>query len=69
MNATTRPLTLHDILKQFRDDARNNRDLGDRFERLIRQSSRIDPLLASLFCEVWMSSKLPCDGGLALVGK
>jgi hypothetical protein len=27
--------TIHDILEYFREEARNNRDLGEKFERLI----------------------------------
>jgi hypothetical protein len=42
---TNPAVTLDSILAQFRDDARNNRDLGDRFERLMQQFFRVDPLL------------------------
>lgn len=60
--------TLSDILNQFRDDARNNRDLGDRFERLIQQFFRVDPLYAGLFSEVWMWNEWPLKGQVGDVG-
>jgi hypothetical protein len=42
MTATAPPVTLQTILDQFREDARNNRDLGDRFERLMLRVFEID---------------------------
>ena len=49
-------VTLNSILDQFRDDARNNRDLGDRFERMMQQyfprrSALCRPVLRSLDVE------------------
>ena len=60
--------TLGDILEQFRDDSRNNRDLGDRFERLMQQYFRVDPLYAGLFSEVWMWNEWPLKGQVGDVG-
>ena len=40
------------ILDQFRDDARNNRDLGDRFERLFLRFLQLDPMQADRFSNV-----------------
>ncbi len=54
MASTKTDVTLHTILDQFREDARTNRDLGDRFERMIQQFLRIDPVYARLFSDVWM---------------
>lgn len=68
MRNTTTQTTLQVILAQFRDDARNNRDLGDRFERLIQQFFRVDPLYASLFSEVWMWNEWPHKGQVGDVG-
>jgi len=48
MTTTNAPTTLDTILTQFRDDARNNRDLGDRFERMIQQFLRVDLLQARM---------------------
>jgi predicted helicase len=67
MNSKT-DSTLGDILKQFRDDARNNRDLGDRFERMMQQFFRVDPLYAGLFSEVWMWNEWPLKGQVGDVG-
>lgn len=60
--------TLSDILKRFRDDARNNRDLGDRFERMMQQFFRVDPVYAGLFSEVWMWNEWPLRGQVGDVG-
>ena len=56
------------ILDQFREDARNNRDLGDRFERMMQQFFRVDPLYAALFSEVWMWNEWPLKGQVGDVG-
>jgi len=36
--------TIHDILAIFREESDNNRDLGDKFERLIAAFLAKDPL-------------------------
>ncbi len=66
MTTAAQPMALDTILSQFRDDAaageasaRNNRDLGDRFERLMQPFFRVDPLYAGLFSEVWMGNEWP----------
>jgi len=56
------------ILAQFREDARNNRDLGDRFERLILQYLQIDPLYVDRFSDVWMWNDWPSKGKIGDVG-
>jgi len=66
--------TIHDILAQFRDEALNNRDLGDRFERLIARYLLLDPLFADRFSNVWMWNDWPMKGktgdtGIDLVGE
>jgi predicted helicase len=60
--------TIHAILDQFRDDARNNRDLGDRFERLMQQFFAVDPYYAELFSEVWLWNEWPLKGQVGDVG-
>jgi len=60
--------TIHAILAQFRDDARNNRDLGDRFERLMQQFLAVDPLYAGLFSDVWLWNEWPLKGQVGDVG-
>lgn len=67
MNADSQ-ISLGEILAQFRDDARNNRDLGDRFERMMQQFFRVDPLYAGLFSEVWMWNEWPLKGQVGDVG-
>ena len=59
---------LDKILAQFREDARNNRDLGDRFERLILQYLQIDPLYVDRFSNVWMWNDWPSKGKIGDVG-
>ena len=61
-------ITLGKILSQFRDDAANNRDLGDRFERMMQQFFRVDPLYAGLFSDVWMWNDWPLKGQVGDVG-
>ncbi|MBS0198082.1 MAG: DEAD/DEAH box helicase [Planctomycetes bacterium] len=61
-------VTLNTILNQFRDDARNNRDLGDRFERLILRYLELDPLHAERFSRVWMWNDWPDKGNVGDVG-
>jgi predicted helicase len=54
--------TIHDILAQFREEALHNRDLGDRFERLIARYLLLDPLFADRFSNVWMWNDWPMKG-------
>lgn len=60
--------TVHSILEQFREDARHNRDLGDRFERLIRRYLELDPLYTDRFSHVWMYNDFPHKGHVGDVG-
>lgn len=68
MQAVPSNSTIHAILDQFRDDARNNRDLGDRFERLMQQFLAVDPLYAGLFSDVWLWNEWPLKGQVGDVG-
>ncbi len=66
--------TIHDILAQFREEALNNRHLGDCFERLIARYLQLDPLFADRFSNVWMWNEWPMKGntgdiGIDLVGE
>ncbi len=54
--------TIHDILAQFREEALHNRDLGDRFERLIARYLLLDPLFGDRFSNVWMWNDWPMKG-------
>jgi hypothetical protein len=44
--------TIHDILSEFREAATSNRDMGDKFERLIATYLITDPLQAERFSDV-----------------
>jgi predicted helicase len=56
------------ILDSLREDARNNRDLGDRFERLVAAYLRSDPLYADKFSEVWLFNDWPDKGRIGDTG-
>jgi predicted helicase len=62
------PVTLATILNQFRDDARNNRDLGDRFERLIARFFEVDPIYSDRFSDVWLWNEWPDKGNRGDIG-
>lgn len=66
--AAVQPTTLDSILEHFREDARNNRDLGDRFERLVAAFLRTDPLYAERFSNVWLFNDWPHKGRTGDVG-
>lgn len=69
---------IRSLLQQYRDESAFNRDLGDRFERLIRAYLKLDPQYVALFSDVWlwkdwpereaMGYKAP-DTGIDLVAK
>ncbi len=60
--------TIHTVLEQFREEARSNRDLGDRFERLICRYLQLDPLYSERFSDVWMWNEWPLKGRVGDVG-
>ena len=66
--------SIHDILEFFREEARNNRDLGDKFERLIAAYLTKDPYYATHFSDVWLWMEWPGrnnrrDTGIDLVAE
>lgn len=66
--------TIHDILNEFREAATSNRDMGNKFERLIATYLVTDPLQAERFSDVWLWSEWPDRGnqpdtGIDLVAK
>jgi len=61
-------LSIHDVLAQFREAATSNRDLGDRFERLLCRYLELDPIYAERFSRVWMFKEWPRKGGVGDVG-
>ncbi len=64
----TQAATLDDVLQQFRDDARSNRDLGDRFERMMLRFFELDPIYADRFDKVWMWNDWPDKGAVGDIG-
>jgi predicted helicase len=60
--------SISDILQQFRDEARSNRDLGDRFERLMVGFLKKDPIYSDLFSAVWLWGEWPERGNKPDVG-
>lgn len=65
--------TIHSLLDEFRDAAWDERDKGDRFERLIASYLRTDPLYVRKYDEVWRWSDWPdrpgVDTGIDLVAR
>ena len=55
--------TIHDILAQFREDAANSRNLGDKFERLIESFLKKDPFYAEQYSNVWLWMDYPKRNG------
>jgi len=60
--------TIYDVLAYFREEASSNRDLGDRFERLICRYLELDPIYAERFSRVWMWNEWPRKGNVGDVG-
>jgi predicted helicase len=66
--------TIHDILDQLRSHAYDERDKGDRFERLMVAYLKTDPTYQQLYLDVWMWSDYPERGnrhetGIDIVAK
>ncbi len=49
--------SIQDLLTEFTEAARSNRDKGDLFERLIANYLVTDPQYADLFSDVWLWSE------------
>ena len=65
--------TLNDILEEFIDATRNNRDKGTQFERLFANYLMTDPQYADRLSDVWLWSEWPhrwgSDDGIDLVAR
>jgi predicted helicase len=66
--------TIHTILEEFRQAAHSNRDLGDKFEKLIANYLVTDPLYKDKYSDVWLWQEWPARGnrpdtGIDLVAK
>jgi len=51
-----------DILNEFRQEAESQRDLGDRFDRLLQAYFLVDPYYQDLFSHVWLWMEYPQRG-------
>jgi predicted helicase len=60
--------TIHTILAQCREEATSNRDLGDRFERLICRYLELDRMYVDRFSRVWMCNEFPRKGAVGDAG-
>lgn len=60
--------TVHQILEEFREAATSNRDLGDKFERLIATYLVTDPLYQDKYSDVWLWGEWPDRGNKPDVG-
>jgi predicted helicase len=54
--------SIHDILRELRSVSYDERDKGDRFERLMQAYLTTEPQYAQLFDEVWMWTDYPQRG-------
>jgi predicted helicase len=61
-------VSIHDILSEFREESLHNRDLGDRFERLICRYLELDPQYSERFSNVWMFNEWPRKGETGDIG-
>jgi predicted helicase len=71
---TANVTTIDSVLAALRADAPTTRELGDRFERLMRAYLTTDPLYAERFEQVWLWQQWPEHGdqpdtGIDLVAK
>lgn len=55
--------SIHDVLDELRAAALDERDKGDKFERLVQAYLRTDPEWAARFSDVWLWSEWPGRGG------
>ena len=54
--------SIHDILRELRSVAYDERDKGDRFERLMQAYLTVEPQYAELYTDVWMWTDYPQRG-------
>lgn len=54
--------SIHDILAEFREAARDKRNMGDKFERLFANYLVTEPYYKDRFCQVWMWNEWPGRG-------
>ncbi len=54
--------TLHNLLDEFRGKATSTRDLGDKFEHLVLNYLKSDPIYQDRFSQVWLWMDFPKRG-------
>lgn len=59
---------IHSILEEFRQSKISNRDLGDKFERLMVSFLKTDPIYQDLFSNVWLWMDWPKRGNQPDIG-
>jgi predicted helicase len=59
---------IHDILQELSNAATSNRDKGDKFERLMVEFFRTDPLYADKYSDVWLWGSWPGRDGKSDTG-
>lgn len=60
--------TIHNVLAGLRQVSTSNRDLGTRFEKLIKAFLQMDPQFSERFTDVWMWAEWPDRAGLPDTG-
>ena len=65
--------TLNTLLSEFRENATDTRDLGDKFERLIANFLVTEPVYKNLYSDVWLwgewEDRSGADVGIDLIAK
>lgn len=60
-----RPSTFDEVLRDIRAKSKTTRELGDRFERIILDVLKNDPLYTNRFDGVWMWSEWAANNGIS----
>jgi len=73
MTAGSKIKNIHDLLNEYKERIKNNRDQGTIFERLIKSYLENDPLYSDLYANVWLWSDWPLrwgpDSGIDIVAE
>ncbi|MCW2772819.1 MAG: putative Helicase [Nocardioides sp.] len=56
-------VSIHDVLEGLRGTALDERDKGDKFERLVLNLLRTEPEWVNRFSDVWLGSERRAGGG------
>ena len=61
-------MTITKILKEFRQNSHSPRELGDKFERLMLNYLKTDPIYKEYFSQVWLWMDFPKRGNMPDTG-